>query len=175
MTDLDAARLLQRLARHGATFAGARSAQVLERRHPAVAAEVDIETVEAGLVAAAQEIGAPLQRLVGHEWDRVGQTDGAGEADVGAGRGLDLILGRETHGQRIDGVGELDLVDLEIAAHHHGDDLGLVLPSDVVEDGLGHAAGLPTGEERCKLRHGLHVGRGELLHGTRLAASGCVG
>jgi hypothetical protein len=51
--------------------------------------------MEAGLIAPGQQVRAVLQRLIGHQRHGLGQADGAGEADVRAGRGLDLLVGRE--------------------------------------------------------------------------------
>ncbi len=158
----------------GRHLAGPREPDVVELRHPAVAAQVDVQAMEVGLVAAGEQVGASFERAVGEQPHVLGQPDRSGEADRRTGRAPHGLLAGQPHDQAVERVDEFDLVDVEIAAHHHRDDLLAIGPDGLVEHGLGHRA-RRQGEERFELLDRAHVRCRMLLERLRRAAVRSLG
>ena len=87
------------------------------RRGVDVAAPVGVDEVGVGLVGAAGEVRQPCDREVGEEAQTAGRARPGRASPTGAPVAApDLLLGRELQVLDVEGVQELDLVDLAVAA-----------------------------------------------------------
>ena len=172
MPHLDAAMQPDRARAAGATgVARLGERDVGHRGRRPVAAVVDVDEVVVGPVRAGDEVRRVLDRHVGDDLHAVAEADRRGGPGDEAER-LDLGVAHRAQRAAVEGVRELDLVDLQVAAHHGEDRLvRLAAALGHVEDGLG---GLRLGdvEERRELVDRLRPRRGDLLHLQRVCRDG---
>ncbi len=147
VADLDATSDLKvTLPTMGASVAGLRVVQVvvlcglLEQEPIDHLTKVDVQPVVVEEVAAAEDVGHPLDALV-VENATAGDLDGTSEAHGGSGDLDHDVVGGEVDRHTTDNVADLDHVEFQIAAHAHGDRERLLPHSGHADDGLDHLGG----------------------------------